>query len=196
MTGGNYIVASTERSVQIAIRNILNPNGYVFLDCCSGAATLLRLVRSYHPEFIVVDAELQISEIRNTLEMIDDEVLCAIIVLGNYKDSVLFTLMEKSNTVSYCPKPLNSELLLYTVNMAVLNYRRVFNLNIKLRQMTDNYEGRKQVDRAKWLLMEREGLNEKEAYERIRKRSMDERQSMRTVADLIIYSFKDSDKCR
>lgn len=196
MTGGNYIVASTENSLQITIRNILNPNGYVFLDRCSDAATLLRLVRTYHPDFIVVDAEMQVSEIRNALETVDGEVLCAIIVLGNYNDAVLFSMMEKSNTICYCPKPVNSELLLLAVSMAILNYRRVLNLEMKLRQMTDNYESRKQVDRAKRLLMENKGFNEKDAYEHIRKRSMDERQSMGRVAGLIIYSFKEGNNCR
>ena len=196
MTGGNYIVVSTENSVQIAIRNILNPSGYGFLDRCSDAGSLLRLIRSYHPEFIVVDAGMQISEIMNTLETVDDEVLCAIIVYGDGKDSLLFSMMDKANVISYCPKSMNSELLLHTVSMAVLNYKRVLNLIMKLRQMTENYETRKQVDRAKWLLMEKKCLSENDAYEYIRKRSMAERQSMRTVADLTIYSFKESEKCR
>lgn len=190
MTGGKYIVAAAENSVQIAVRNILNPNGYMFLDHCSDAISLLRMVRSYHPDFIVVDIGIQVSDIRSTLETVDDEMLCASILLGEYKDTVIFSMMERSNAISFCPKPLNRELLLHTVNMAVLNYKRVVELNSRLRQMTDNYESRKQVERAKAILMERNGLSEKDAYERIRRRSMDERLSMRSIADIIINSYK------
>lgn len=189
MAGEKYLVATTENPLQITVRNILNPNGYIFLENCNDAITLLRMVRSYQPEFILVDIGIQKGDMRNTLETIDDEVLCAIILLGEYRDSDIFSMMEKSKVISFCPKPVNRELLLHTADMAVLNYKRVFELEIKLRQMTENYESRKQVDRAKGILMEKEGLSEKGAYERMRKRSMDERLSMRNIADLIIHSY-------
>jgi len=190
MTGGKYIVASKDNAIQITVRNILNPCGYVFLEHCRDTLTLLRLVRSFHPDLILVDAAMQLGELRSTLETVDDEMLCAIILLGDYNDPAISTLMEKSNAISSCPKPLRRELLLHTADMAVMNYKRVLALGSKLRQMTDNYESRKQVDVAKALLMEHEGLSEKEAYEKMRKRSMDERLTMRTVADLIIHSYK------
>lgn len=190
MTGGKYIIAAKDNAVQIAVRNILNPNGYVFLEHCRDAITLLRLVRSFHPELIVVDTAMQLGELRSTLETVDDEMLCAIILLGDYNDPVISMLMERSNAISFCPKPPGRELLLHTADMAVMNYKRILSMGAKLRQMTDNYESRKQIDVAKALMMEHEGLNEKEAYERMRKRSMDERLTMRTVADLIIHSYK------
>ena len=56
--------------------------------------------------------------------------------------------------------------------------------------MTENYESRKQVERAKWILMERDELSENEAYERIRKKSMDNRMSMKSIAEAIIYTYE------
>ncbi len=190
MTGGKYIVTTKDNAIQIAVRNILNPNGYVFLEHCRDSVTLLRLIRSFHPELIVVDAAMQLGELRSTLETVDDEMLCAIILLGDYNDPAISTLMEGSNVISSCPKPANRELLLHTADMAVMNYKRMLAMGSKLRQMTDNYESRRQLDVAKALLMDHEGLSEKEAYEKMRKRSMDERLTMRTVADLIIHSYK------
>lgn len=194
MTGGKYIVATKDNAIQIAVRNILNPSGYVFLEHCREGVTLLRLIRSFHPDLIVVDAAMQLGELRSTLETADDEMLCAIILLGDYSDPVVNMLLEKSNAISFCPKPPGRELLLHTADMAVMNFKRVFSMGTKLRQMTDNYESRKQIDVAKALMMEHEGLNEKEAYEKMRKRSMDERLTMRTVADLIIHSYKNGEK--
>lgn len=189
MPGEKYIVAAVENSVQIAVRNILNPSGYFYLEYCRDPVTLLRMIRSYHPDFIVVDSGMQLSEARSTLETVDDEMLCAGILLGEYSDTVAFSMMEQSRTFSFCPKPLNRDMLLHTVNMALLNYRRVLDLNSRLKKMTDNYEGRKQVERAKAILME-QGLSENDAYTLIRKRSMDERTTMRSIADSIIYLHK------
>ncbi len=189
MSGEKYIVAAVENSVQVAIRNILNPSGYFFLEHCRDPVSLLRLIRSFHPDFIVVDSGMQLSEAKSTLETVDDEMLCAGILLGEYSDFVAFSIMEQSKTFSFCPKPLNRDMLLHTVNMALLSYRRVLDLNNRLKKMTDNYESRKRIERAKSILMD-QGLNENDAYAVIRKRSMDERTTMRSIADSIIYLNK------
>ncbi len=191
MAGEKYIVAATENSVQIALRNILNPNGYDYLEHCSDPVSLLRLVRSYHPYFIIVDSGMQISEVRSTLETVDEQLLCAVIMLGEYKDSAILSMMDRSNTMSFCPKPLNRDILLHTVDMALLNYKRVLELNARLKKMTERYEGSKRIELAKSLLME-DGLSEREAYEMIRKRSMDERTSLGSIANSIIYKKRNS----
>jgi response regulator NasT len=127
-------------------------------------------------------------ELRSTLNTIDEEMLCACVMIGNYSDVELMSLIEKYKVISFCPKPLNKEILLHTIEMANLNYKRVFGLSQKLKEMTENYESRKVIEKAKWILMERNGLTESEAYERIRKKSMDNRMTMRSIAEAIIFT--------
>jgi response regulator NasT len=45
------------------------------------------------------------------------------------------------------------------------------------------------VEKAKGILMDKLGLNEDEAYNRIRKRSMDSQMPMKAVADVIIATM-------
>ena len=52
--------------------------------------------------------------------------------------------------------------------------------------MTERFETRKAVDRAKGLLMDRMGMTEPESFRWIQKTSMDRRLSMREVADAVI----------
>jgi response regulator NasT len=75
-----------------------------------------------------------------------------------------------------------------------MNYRRVSDLNKKLKEMTENYETRKAVERAKWILMDREGISENEAYERMRKKSMSTRTPMKALADAIIFAYEIGEK--
>lgn len=190
MAGEKYIVAAADNSVQITVRNILNPEGYIFMEKCSDAVSLLRLVRSLHPDFIVADIGMQQTEARHALEIIGSEMLCAGILLGKYKDSVIFSMLEKSNAFSCCPKPVNRDVLLNTVEMAILNFNRVSGFDRKIKEMTSNYESMQLIERAKSMLMERDGLSEKDAYDFIRKRSMDCRMSMKSVAGDIVLSIK------
>lgn len=189
MASEKYIVAASENPVQISVRNILNPSGYICLGTCTDAISLIRLVRSVHPDFIIVDLGMRMSELRSTLDTIDDEMLCACVLTGDYRDSAISSMLENSKVLSFCMKPLNREILLQTVDMAIAGYRRLFQLNRKLSEMTENYETRKVVDRAKWILMERDGINEQEAYDRMRKKSMNNRMSMKSIAEAIIFTY-------
>jgi two-component system, response regulator PdtaR len=194
VAGEKYIIATGENSVQIAIRNILSPVGYEYLSNCSDSISLMRLIRSYHPDFVVVDTNMKLRELRNTIETIDEEMLCACIIIGEYKDMDIVNLLEKSKVLSFCPKPINKELFIHILEMANMNYKRVYQLTNKLKEMTENYESRKVVERAKWILMERNNLNENEAYDRMRKKSMDSRMSMRSIAEAIIFTYEITNK--
>lgn len=189
MAEEKYIVAAADNPSHIAIRNILNPLGHIFLNHCSDPISLLRLVRSCHPDFIVIDSGIKISDFRGTLETIDDELLCPCIVISDSRDGNVTNLVESSKAISLCPRHMSRELLGYTVEMAGIGFRRVSELNKKLREMTDNYETRKIVERAKWILMNRDGLSEKDAYDRIRKKSMDSRMTMKEIAEAIVTAY-------
>lgn len=186
MAGEKYIVAAAGNPVQIAIRNTLNPCGFLFLGNCSDSVSLMRLVRSYHPDFIIADMSLQLRELKQTLETIEDEMLCACILTGDYKDLEISNLLEKSKILSFCPKPLSRELLLHCVDMSIISYKRVAELDKKLKEVTESFETRKLVERAKWILMERDRIGEAEAYDRMRRKSMDSRISMKEIASAVI----------
>lgn len=190
MAGEKYIVAA-DNLLQITIRNILSPNGYVYLAHCNDATTLLRFVRTMGPEFIVVDAGIQQSDVRSALETIDGEMLCASILLNDYKDAGILTMLEKSNAMCYCPRPLsNRDMLLQTIDMALMNYKRLSGLGRKLKEVTQDYESRVLIEHAKRILMNKCGFSENEAYQYIRKKSMDGRMAIKTVAEAIISTYE------
>lgn len=189
MAGEKYIVATLENSIQIAVRNILNPVGYTFLGNCSDSVSLMRLIRSYQPDLVVVDTSLPIRELKSVVDTIDEEMLCACILIGEYRNMEIGNLLEKSKTLSCCPKPINRDILLQVVEMGVIGYRRISELDRKLKEMTENYETRKLVERAKWILIQRDGISENEAYDRMRKKSMDTRVSMKAIAEAIIFTY-------
>ncbi len=61
-------------------------------------------------------------------------------------------------------------------------------LMVKSRVIQEELEARKIIERAKGILMKEEGLTEEQAYMKLRKYSMDNRKTMREVADAIILS--------
>ncbi len=63
-----------------------------------------------------------------------------------------------------------------------------FRLIVESKVIKEELESRKAIERAKGILMKQDGVTEEEAYNRIKKYSMDSRKSMREVSDAIILS--------
>lgn len=188
MAGEKYVVATAENPLQITIRNILNPHGYMFLANCNDPISLLRLIRSYSPDFVIVDLGMKIRELKSVLDTIDDELLCACIGIGESREIDTVELVENSKIITLNSKLMNNEIFINTVELANLYYKRICRLNSKLKETTENFETRKVVERAKWILIERDGISENEAYERMRKKSMDSRISLKSIAEAIIFT--------
>ena len=65
-----------------------------------------------------------------------------------------------------------------------------FRLVVESQVIKEELEARKLIETAKRLLMEEEGISEREAYNRMRQYSMNTRRSMRVVAEAIVLTQK------
>jgi len=63
-------------------------------------------------------------------------------------------------------------------------------LLVKTKILEEELEARKKIEKAKGILMKNENLTEEEAYNKIRKFSMDKRLSMKEVAEAIILAYE------
>jgi response regulator NasT len=75
-----------------------------------------------------------------------------------------------------------------TLEVAVCRFREFRALQQESEALRQNIEDRKVIERAKGLLVEAVRLSEKEAYARIRRKSMDTQRPMAEIARAIILS--------
>jgi signal transduction protein with GAF and PtsI domain len=92
----------------------------------------------------------------------------------------------------YTAKPHNFsdeeiEILTTIANQAAVAIENT-ELIVKSKVIQEELETRKRIERAKGILMRDEGLTEEQAYLKIRKYSMDNRKTMREVAEAIILA--------
>jgi len=92
----------------------------------------------------------------------------------------------------YTSKPYNFsdeeiEVLTTIANQAAVAIENT-ELLVKSKVIQEELETRKRIERAKGILMRDEGLTEEQAYLKIRKYSMDNRKTMREVAEAIILA--------
>ena len=90
--------------------------------------------------------------------------------------------------MAFLLKPLRPRELGPALDLAVSRYREFETVRRENENLRRTIEARKLVERAKGLLMKREGLTEAEAFRRIQKASMDSRKSMAQVAEAILLA--------
>ena len=101
---------------------------------------------------------------------------------------------RQSGVVGYLVKPFREADLTPAIEVALARFNEFRLLEEQLSSLQETLDTRKLVDRAKGILMDAQGLNEGEAFRRIQRMSMNNRKSMRAVAEAIILAQQVSEQ--
>lgn len=189
MESGKFILCGNDRKTLSGIKNALTANGHQFIGYTGEFSSVLRHVRKCLPNLIIVDVGTQFQLVKGFLEVIDEENIAAVILILDVRSDEISEFVTNSKMVYCMTKPVFAEALLQILHMALLSYSRVFRYESRIRELNEELENRKVVEKAKWLLVEKEGCSEADAHDMIRKKSRDNRLPMRKVAEAIILSL-------
>lgn len=159
--------------------------------CCIAAhvfasADLPGLVRELEPDVIILDTE---SPDRDTLEH-----LC-VISRDQPRPIVMFTHDDDSNKIraairagvsAYVVNGLESERLRPIMEVAIARFNEFQVMRHELKKVEGQLAERKNVDRAKGILMKQRGWSEDESYQALRKMAMDKSVRLGEVARQVI----------
>ena len=110
----------------------------------------------------------------------------AVLILTAFSQRDLIEQARDAGALAYLVKPFQRSELIPAVGVALGRFREMQALFDQNSSLEDQLETRKQVDRAKGILMDNHGYSESEAFSWIQKRAMQDRKTMRTVAGEII----------
>lgn len=188
MIYAKFVLAGEDNKLLVKVKNVLSSKGMVYTGYSKEPGNVLRLVRKYLPEYIVIDIGKNFRELRQTLEIIDEEMLAACTLIIDIKNDEISEFLHNSKVMTYLTKPVYDEIIDQIAEISIINFKRVLEYENKLKKLNDTLEGRKVIEKAKWILVEQNGLSESEAYELIKKKSRDNRVPMRSIADAIILT--------
>jgi response regulator NasT len=181
-----YIVTGEDKNTLAAIKNMLLAYGHIFLGYDHEPQNILRHVRRTGPDLVILEAYRNFSDLRPILEVMDDELLTVCVLVLREITNEVYEFISKSRNVAYITLPVKEESIIQIIDLAVLNYRRILDYEDKVKKLNEALESRKVVERAKWVLVEENGITESEAFELIRKKSRDSRMQMREIAQAIL----------
>ena len=155
----------------------------------SSAGEAQSLVERYRPDVVIMAVGLPDGDGVEAAKAVMDRFPCPIVLLTSRTEPAVAERATSAGVMAFLLKPLRPGELAPTLDLAIARFREFETLRKENEDLKNAIEARKLIERAKGLLMAREGLTEAEAFRRIRKVSMDRRKSMAEVAQAILLAM-------
>ncbi len=173
-----------ERRVMLE-RALLEAGYQVSARTCAGK-DLMGAVQSTQADVIVIDVD---SPDRDTLEhmcSITREVARPVVMFTHDDDTERMRTAIRAGVSAYVVGGLASDRVKNIVDVAVMRFEQHQTLRRELEQAKNSLAERKQIERAKGILMRQRSCGEEQAYQALRKMAMDRNKRLAEVAQSVI----------
>lgn len=186
MAAIRILIAEDNDLVSLTLEEQLKGLGYDVIGIARSGAEAVSLAMRLKPDLIMMDIRMPEMEGTEAAARIRDQSPVPIIMLTAYADKETIKKAELAGALAYLVKPVNENELPPAINIAMARFKEIQALRSQVNELEDSLEARKLIERAKGILMQRLGLNERDAYERLRQRARDKRAKMKDIAQAII----------
>ena len=167
---------------------ILRECGYELAGEGASGKLAAVLARRTAPEVILMAVGLTDCDGIDAAREIMQDGPVPIVLISSHYDALTIERAKRAGAMGYLVKPLRGHELTPTIELAIGRFEEYISLRQENSTLKGNLEARKQIERAKGLLMEQRKLSEAEAYSLIKKTSMNLRKPMADVAQAIILA--------
>jgi response regulator NasT len=184
------IIADDESLIRMDLREMLGHLGYEVVAEASDGRSAVELAKKLLPDLIIMDIKMpDMDGIAAASELARDHI-APVVLLTAYSENSLIGRAKDAGVCGYLVKPFRETELMPVIELALARFNELRDLEREVTDLKEALETRKLVERAKGVLMEVHGLREADAFNRMRKTSMDNRKSMREVAEAILLTHE------
>jgi len=168
------------------LRIALLEAGYNVVATLPGDAFLPERIGQIQPDLIVVDAESQGRDILEHVVMATRDERRPIVMFSGDEDTAYLRKAVAAGMSAYVAAGTPAERIKPVLDVAMARFEMEEALRRELADARSELADRKVLDRAKGLLMSRQGLTEPQAHARLRKAAMDKGLKLVEVAQRLI----------
>lgn len=182
------VIADDESLIRMNLKETLVGLGYLVVGEAGDGVSVINLARELRPDLVVMDIKMPKLDGIQAAKVLTEERIAPVLLLTAYSDRELVDRARDAGVVSYIVKPFRDAELLPAIEIALGRFAEFREIEREITDLKDSLETRKQVERAKGVLMDTQGLKEQEAFRKIQQLSMNTRRSMREVAEAILLT--------
>ena len=182
------ILAEDDAVIRMDLKEELERQGYLVVGQVGDGQSAVNLARELRPDLVVMDFRMPEMDGIAAAEILTREKIAPVLLLTAFSEDDLIARARDAGVVHYVTKPWRQSDLKPANEIALSRFQEFRAIEAKAKDLEQSLETRKYVERAKGVLMEKQHLTEQEAFRRIQKLSMNNRKSMREVAEAILLT--------
>ena len=180
------VIAEDEAIIRLDLKETLEEEGYEVVGETGRGDEAVQLVRDLNPDLAILDIKMPGLDGLAAAREIAGERRAAVLILTAFSQRDLIERARDAGALAYLVKPFQRTELIPAVEVALGRFKELQALFDEKQSLEEQLETRKVVDRAKGILMDEHRLNESAAFAWIQRRAMQERVTMRSVAERIV----------
>jgi two-component system, response regulator PdtaR len=184
------LVAEDETIIRLDLRALLEQAGYEVCGEARDGVEAVELARELEPDLAVMDVKMpRLDGIDAARRILEERPIPIVMVTAYGQDEIVSRAVE-AGVYGYLVKPFREQDLLPAIHTARARHDELQALRAEAESLADALAARKSIERAKGVLMAKEGLTEQEAFERLRRASQISGRPLKVVADALIATFE------
>jgi len=183
------LIAEDETIIRLDLRDMLVRAGF---DVCAEARDgeeAVELARTEQPDLAIMDVKMPKLDGIDAARRILEERPIPIVMLTAYDQTEIVSRAVEAGVYGYLVKPFREQDLLPAIQSARARHDELQALRAEAESLADALASRKAIERAKGLLMEKEGLNEADAFARLRKASQVSGRPLKVIAEAVVATL-------
>src|SRR4029078_12365263 len=150
------------------------------------------LAHDLEPDLAIMDVKMpRLDGIEAAKRILDDRPM-PIVLLTAYGQQELVARAVEAGVFGYLVKPFRGQDLVPAIETARARHDELAAVREEAESLADALAARKAIERAKGLLMEKEGLSETDAFARLRKASQVSGKPLKVVAEAVVATLDPS----
>ncbi len=180
------LIAEDEALIRLDLKEMLEEEGYAVVAEVGDGQQAVEQAEALRPDLVILDIQMPVLDGLSAAERIAGARIAPVIVLTAFSQRELVERARDAGAMAYLVKPFSKNDLVPAIEVARARFAEMTALDGEIRTLEERLETRKVVEKAKGLLMSRDGMSEDEAFRWIQRRAMNQRTSMKALAETIV----------
>ncbi len=186
------LVAEDETIIRLDLEKTLAGAGFEVCAAAKDGEEAVELARSEQPDLAILDVKMPRLDGIEAAKRILAERPIPIVMLTAYGQAELVSRAVEVGVFGYLVKPFREGDILPAIEAARVRHAELEALREEAESLAEALATRKVVERAKGLLMARDGLSEQDAFARLRRASQVSGRPMVVVAEAVVATLGES----
>jgi AmiR/NasT family two-component response regulator len=180
------LIAEDEALIRLDLREMLEEEGFDVVGEAADGEQAVALARQLVPDLIICDIKMPKMDGIAVAAQVTGERIAPVVMLTAFSQRDLIERARDAGAMAYLVKPFQKRDLLPAVEIAISRFAEMKALEAEVTGLRERLDARKLIERAKGSLMSDHGMTEPQAFRWIQRAAMDNRTSMRAVAELVL----------